>query len=158
MTAEEVAAQVTAVRRDIARAVPRHIDARTVELAAFTATGHGELGLRVWREAREAAQTARRSTGKALRTRFGARNPHGWLSFVAFAGALCAAVAAVLTSGTRFDPEETAVATTVLASLAGVASLLVLVVATGRPLNRSMIRIHGVLTVGVVVGGQRHHH
>lgn len=151
MADEDVTAQIAAVRRDIARAVPNHIDAKTVELAAFTATGRGELGLRVWQQAADAAKAARRSKGKALRARFGARNPNGWLSFVALAGALSAAVAAVLTSGFRFDPEETSATTAVLASLAAAASLIVLVVAAGKPLNRSMIRIHGVLTVGVVV-------
>lgn len=151
MPDEDLTAQIADVRRDIARAVPKHIDAKTVELAAFTAAGRSELGLRVWQEAGEAAKAARRSKSSALRTRFGARNPNGWLSFVALGGALCAAVGAVLTSGFRFDPEETAVATTVLACLAAIASLLVLIVAAGRPLNRSMIRIHGVLTVGVVI-------
>lgn len=151
MADEDMAAQIADVRRNIARAVPKHIDAKTVELAAFTAAGRGELGLRLWKEAGEAAKAARHSTGKALRTRFGARNPNGWLSFVALGGALCAAVGAVLTSGFRFDPEETAAATTVLAALAAIASLIVLFVAAGRPLNRSMIRIHGVLTIGAVI-------
>ena len=143
--------QIAAVRREIAPALPKHVDAKTVELAAFSAVGRRELALRVWRESRDAATAARRSKGAALRTRFGARNPNGWLSFVAFGGALCAAVAAVLTSGFRFDPAETEVATTVPAAVAGVASLIVLIIAAGRPLNRSMIRIHGIMTAGLVI-------
>ena len=151
MADDELAEQIAAVRREIAPALPKNVDAKTVELAAFSAVGRRDLALRVWKDAREAAVAARRSKGKAMSTRFGARNPNGWLSFVAFGGALCAAVAAVLTSGFRFDPAETAIATTVLAVLAGVASLIVLLVAAGRPLNRSMIRIHGILTAGLVI-------
>ncbi len=151
MADDELAEQIAAVRREIAPALPKNVDAKTVELAAFSAVGRRDLALRVWKDAREAAVAARRSKGKAMSTRFGARNPNGWLSFVAFGGALCAAVAAVLTSGFRFDPAETAIATTVLAVLAGVASLIVLLVAGGRPLNRSMIRIHGILTAGLVI-------
>lgn len=151
MADDELAEQIAAVRREIAPALPKNVDAKTVELAAFSAVGRRDLALRVWKDAREAAVAARRSKGKTMRTRFGARNPNGWLSFVAFGGALCAAVAAVLTSGIRFDPAETVIATAVLAVLAGVASLIVLLVAAGRPLNRSMIRIHGILTVGLVI-------
>lgn len=151
MADDELAEQIAAVRREIAPALPKNVDAKTVELAAFSAVGRRDLALRVWKDAREAAVAARRSKGKAMSTRFGARNPNGWLSFVAFGGALCAAVAAVLTSGFRFDPAETAIATTILAVLAGVASLIVLLVAAGRPLNRSMIRIHGILTAGLVI-------
>ncbi len=151
MPDEEVGTQVADVRRAIAAAVPKHIDAKTVELAAFTVVGQRELGLRLWADAREAAATSRRGSRRAMRKRLGARSPNGWLSFVAFGGALCAAVAAVLTSGVRFDPTETATATAVLAALAGVASLLVLIVAAGRPLNRSMIRIHGVMTAALIV-------
>ena len=151
MADDELARQIAAVRREIAPALPRNVDAKIVELAAFSAMGRRDLALRVWKDAREAGVAARRSNGRALRTRFGARNPNGWLSFVAFGGALCAAVAAVLTSGLRFDPAETVIATGVLAVLAGVASLIVLLVAGGRPLNRSMIRIHGILTAGLVI-------
>ena len=151
MADDELTERIAAVRREIAPALPRNVDAKTVELAAFSAVGRRDLALRVWNDAREAAVAARRSKGKAMSTRFGARNPNGWLSFVAFGGALCAAVAAVLTSGFRFDPAETAIATTILAVLAGVASLIVLLVAAGRPLNRSMIRIHGILTAGLVI-------
>ena len=151
MADDELTERIAAVRREIAPALPRNVDAKTVELAAFSAVGRRDLALRVWNDAREAAVAARRSKGKAMSTRFGARNPNGWLSFVAFGGALCAAVAAVLTSGFRFDPAETVIATAVLAVLAGVASLIVLLVAAGRPLNRSMIRIHGILTAGLVI-------
>ncbi|WP_127818671.1 hypothetical protein [Microbacterium sp. CPCC 204701] len=151
MADDELAEQIAAVRREIAPALPKNVDPKTVELAAFSAVGRRELALRVWTDSREAATAARRSKGKALRERFGARNPNGWLSFVAFGGALCAAVAAVLTSGFRFDPAETSAATAILAALAGVAGLIVLIVAAGRPLNRSMIRIHGIMTAGLVI-------
>lgn len=151
MTDDEQATQRAALRRHAARVPARHFDAKSVELAAFSAVGRREVGLRLWDDANKAAQATRRSNRNTLRTRYGARNPNGWLSLVAFGGALSAPVGAVLTSGLRQDPEDTALATAILTALAGVASLLVLTVAAGRPLNRLMIRLHGVMTIALVV-------
>ena len=151
MVDAEIGAQIAAARRRIAPALPKHVDAKSVELAAFSAVGRTELGHRVWADARQAGEAARRSWRELLRTRFGPRNPHGWVMFVAFGGALCAAVAAALASGLRTDPADVAAATTVLGALAGGASIMVLIAPGGRPLNRSMIRIHAILTVALVI-------
>ncbi|MGA7147325.1 MAG: hypothetical protein WBX17_02415 [Microbacterium sp.] len=151
MVDDELVGQIATARRQIAPSLPKHADARSVERAAFSAVGRNELGLRVWAEAREAGEAAKRIKRTALQKRYGARNPHGWLPLVALTGALCAAVAAALTSGLRTDPAEMTVATNVLAVIAAATSLVVSIVAGGKPLNRSMIRIHGVLTVALVI-------
>lgn len=151
MVDDELVGQIATARRQIAPSLPKHADAKSVERAAFSAVGRNELGLRIWSEAREAGEAAKRSKRAALQKRYGPRNPHGWLPLVALGGALCAAVAAALTSGLRTDPAEMTVATTVLALIAAAASLVVSIAAAGRPLNRSMIRIHGVLTVALVI-------
>lgn len=151
MVDDELVGQIATARRQIAPSLPKHADAKSVERAAFSAVGRNELGLRLWAEAREAGEAAKRSKRTALQKRYGPRNPHGWLPFVALAGALCAAVAAALTSGLRTDPADMTVATTVLAVIAAAASLVVSIAAGGKPLNRSMIRIHGVLTVALVI-------
>ncbi|MCT9819716.1 hypothetical protein N3K63_05375 [Microbacterium sp. W1N] len=151
MSADERAAQLDAVRREIAPALPKNVDARTVELAAFGAVGQRDLALRLWADARSAAEAARRTTKQKLRDRFGARNPNSWLSITLILGAICAAVAAVLTSGIRFDPAATAGAVAVLAAAAAATALLVLIVGAGRPLNRAVVRIHAIVTVALMI-------
>lgn len=150
MTDTQLMAQLAAVRAEIAPALPRNVEPHIVELAAFSAVGERELALRVWHEAREAAEEARRAMRRRLRERHGARHPGGWPLTVLFVGALCAAVAAALASGVRFDPEDTATVTVVLAGLAAATCVVVMVAARGRALNRAVIRIHGVVTVGLL--------
>lgn len=151
MSDVEFAAQLAAVRAEIAPALPRNVEPRTVELAAFSAVGERDLALRVWRRARQAADDARRAIGRRLRARHGARHPGGWPLAALFVGALCAAVAAALGSGARFDPDDMATATAVLAGVAAMACVVVMIAARGRALNRAVIRIHGVVTVGLLV-------
>lgn len=151
MSDVELAAQLAAVRAEIAPALPRNVEPRTVELAAFSAVGERDLALRVWRRARQAADDGRRAMRRRLRARHGARHPGGWPLAVLFVGALCAAVAAALGSGARFDPDDMATATAVLAGVAATACVVVMYAARGRALNRAVIRIHGVVTVGLLV-------
>lgn len=135
----------------VARPTQRSLlDAATAELAAFERVGRKDLGLETWHMAREAAEKARRDCWAGLRVQYGARNPHwGWSSFVLLAAALCAAVAAVLTSGFRFDPAETAIATTILAAIAAFGDLLVVVASRGRPLNQGFFRPQLIVTIGL---------
>lgn len=155
MSDVEFAAQLAAVRAEIAPALPRNVEPRTVELAAFSAVGERDLALRVWRRARQAADDARRAIGRRLRARHGARHPGGWPLAALFVGALCAAVAAALGSGARFDADDMATATAVLAGVAAMACVVVMIAARGRALNRAVIRIHGVVTVGLLVARVR---
>lgn len=150
MTATDFAAQIGSIRAEIAPALPRNVEPRTVELAAFSAVGQRELGLRIWKDAREAAADAQRSMRRRIRERHGARNPNGWPLMTLLLGAICAAVAAVLTSGFRFDPVETQTAVLVLAGIAAATCILIMIVARGRAMNRAIIRIHAIATIGLV--------
>ena len=58
MADDELARQIAAVRREIAPALPRNVDAKIVELAAFSAMGRRDLALRVWKDARELGKSA----------------------------------------------------------------------------------------------------
>ncbi|MGR6741012.1 MULTISPECIES: hypothetical protein [Microbacterium] len=143
--------QLAAVHAEIAPALPRNVEPRTVELAAFTAVGERDLAMRLWTEARDAADAARRSVRAGLRERHGSRRPGGWPLMVLLVGALCAAVAAVLSSGLRFDPADTVATVVTLSGLAALACIVVMIAARGRALNRAVIRLHGVATVGLVL-------
>lgn len=152
MTDDDLTTQIAAVRGRIAPALPANVSARGVELAAFWAVGRDELGQQTWHAARKAAEAARRSCWGLLRTRYGARDPHrGWLMFALLGAALGAAVAAVLASGFRLDPDDTAPAVVALALTAAAVDAVLLAVVRGRPVGRAAVRIQAVVTVAGVV-------
>lgn len=128
----------------------KRLNARDIELAAFTEVGRHDLGGRIWDEASEAAERAWRECRAGLREEYGARNPHwGWSVFVLLTAALCAAVAAVMTSGFRFDPAETMVAVTVLVAIAGLMDLVVGLASRARPVNAGFLRPQVVVAIGL---------
>lgn len=128
----------------------KRLNARDIELAAFTEVGRRELGGRIWDEASETAEQAWRECRAGMREEYGARNPHwGWSVFVLLIAALCAAVAAVMTSGFRFDPAETTVAVTVLAAIAGLMDLVVVMAIRARPVNAGFVRPQVVVAIGL---------
>ncbi|MBO9627281.1 MAG: hypothetical protein J7484_13030 [Microbacterium sp.] len=127
-------------------------DPRDIERVAFEEVGRKELGLRVWDESREAAEQAWRECRGRLRARYGGRDPHwGWMAFALLAAALCAAVAAAMTSGFRSDPADKDVVVLVLVSIAAVLELAVVAGARTRPLGAGSFRSQLVVTVGLVV-------
>lgn len=126
------------------------LDAASRELAAFTQIGRKELAESTWHASREAAEQAWRECRAGLRRQYGARNPTwGWSSFALFAAALCAAVAAVITSGARSDPVQTAVAVTVLVAIAGLLDLAVVAAIRAQPVNAGFIRPQLVVAIGL---------
>ncbi|REJ07199.1 hypothetical protein DY023_04170 [Microbacterium bovistercoris] len=147
--AEDHAAQSVEVRSALPTN-PSHIDPKEVERVVFETVGHRDLGLRIWHESREAAEQAWRDCRARMRARFGARSPHGWSMIVLFGALLCAAVAAVLTSGFRFDPAETATAVAVLAGIAGLLDLAMLLAWGLRPVNWAAVRMQ--IGLGIALG------
>lgn len=147
---EEFVAQLAQVRA----ALPpnrSHVDPKEVERVVFGTVGHHELGLRIWTEAREAAEQAWKDCRTRMRSRYGARSPRGgWLMFVLFAAVLCGAFAAVLASGFRTDPQETKGVLAALVIAAATADVVALAVAGWRPLNRAAIRMQ--IGIGVTLG------
>lgn len=128
------------------------LDAATAEMNAFERVGRKDLALETWHAAREAAEKARKDCWAWLRAEYGARNPHwGWVSFTLLAAALCAAVAAVLTSGFRFDPASTAVVATILAVIAAFGDVLVILSSRFRPLDRGALRPQAIVTIALVL-------
>ncbi|MCK2034610.1 hypothetical protein KZC51_00550 [Microbacterium sp. SSW1-49] len=138
--------------RTSARPTQRELlDAATAEMNAFESIGRKDLALEAWHSAREAAEKARKDCWAWLRAQYGARNPHwGWASFVLLGAALCAAAAAVLTSGFRFDPAETAAAATALAAVAAFGDLIVILASRFRPMSRGAFRSQVIVTVALV--------
>ncbi len=125
-------------------------DPRGIERIAFDEIGQRDLGLRIWHESREAAEQAWRDCRARLRAKYGARSPHdGWSMFVLFGALLCGAVGAVLTSGFRFDPRETATAVTVLTGIAAIADLVVLFAVGWRPVNWAAVRLQIGLAIAL---------
>lgn len=148
---EDLSVQTARVRAALPSR-PSHVDAKEVERVAFDVSGHRDLGLRVWTDAREAAEQAWRTCRTRMRARHGARSPHGgWLMFVLFAAILTAAFSAALASGFRSDPEETAGALTVLVILAVLLDVFALAVAGWRPLNWAAIRMQIGVAIALTV-------
>lgn len=130
----------------------RRSSARDLELAAFAEVGRRDVGMKTWEDASAAAAHAWRECRAQLRSTYGARNPHwGWSSLTLMAAALCAAVAAVLTSGFRFDPDETIVPVVVLVVIAGLLDLAVVGATRARPVSAGFLRPQLVVAIGLVL-------
>lgn len=128
------------------------LDAATAEVNAFERVGRKDLALETWHAAREAADKARRDCWAGLRARYGARYPRwGWASFTLLGAALCAAVAAVLTSGFRFNPAETGTIAAALAAIAAIGDLLVVLSSRFRPMSQGTLRSQVIVTIALVL-------
>ncbi|MFV0405565.1 MAG: hypothetical protein ACK5LN_01875 [Propioniciclava sp.] len=148
---EDFAVQVSQARSALP-SNPAHVDPKEVERVAFATVGHGDLGLQVWTDAREAAAQAWRDCRARMRARYGARSPHGgWLMFVLFVAALSGTLSAALASGFRTDPAETAGIQVVLVMVAAGADLVALVVTGWRPLNWAAVRMQLVVAVALAI-------
>lgn len=153
---EELTEQVARTRSNLPtnRA---HIDAKEVERAVFGVVGHGDLALRIWADANEAAVEAWRECRRRMRREYGARSPHGgWTVPVLFVALLAGAVSAAVASGFRSDPAQTEVLLAVLVGFSALADLVVLVVAGWRPWNWAAVRmqIGLAITLGAAVAFQ----
>lgn len=149
------------VRTLVEQAKPRIVSASTVpafsagmaELNVFDVAGFGDVGQEATNAARGLGQDAVRAAKNGLAERYGARNPErGWIGFVLFAGALAAAVAAVLAFGLRTaDPAQLAPAATILAVLAAACDVVALAGSRLRPMNRFVFRAQAIICIALVV-------
>lgn len=146
---EEFTEQVARTRSNLPTN-PAHIDAKEVERAVFGVVGHGDLALRIWADARDAAENAWRECRRRMRREYGARSPHGgWAIFVLFAALLAGAVSAAIASGFRSDPAQTEVLLAVLVGFSALADLVVLAATGWRPWNWAAVRMQIGLAIAL---------
>ena len=152
-------ALITHTRIASLQVVRGHLNAAYVERAAIDGVAGEGLADRTWHAARGVAESARREVNRALRERFGPRDPHrGWLGWLLFFTLLAAAFALVTALGVQRIPTDTGVSGWLGLAVAAM-DLLLLAVARTRTLNRAFPRalaptpvLLAVTTVALVNG------
>lgn len=150
-TGVDLATAVQMARVALGGKAPADASVADIDVAVLNIHGMSSLATRMWREAHEVCERARRRVGGRLRARFGARNPHGGaLTILVLVLTFSVAAPLGLLNGVRLGSPEDAVWAAAVSSVIGGVALILALLTGFKPVARPTRLQSQLFAIGMV--------